>query len=384
MSDDAAFQDWIERAKAAPIMDVANMLGARLKRAGTEFAGPCPAGCAKDDGFAINPKKGVFLCRPGGAQGSSIDMVIHVNGGDFMQACEFINGEPPPRGESRPHDHDAQRERERDQRERDRRQDEANAQDQVKKRSAAEQWWDASVPIEGTHAHAYLKARGLDPSPSQTINLGFMASAPLYGTEDDPETGRPVKIGNFPCMIAAMRGLDGTIIGAHRTYLDPHAPRRLVLSNGEKQAKKLIGEAGGGAIWLGEPQAVVAIAEGIETALSWGAMWDGGAVGLCAAYSLGNMAGAAQGTRPHPTQKRTIPNGVPDMARPGVRLPPIVQEVILLGDGDSDPATTRAHLLTGGRRFRLEGLQAVVSMAPPGLDWNDSLLEFLRQRPEAA
>ncbi|MBX9760185.1 MAG: hypothetical protein K2Y29_15515, partial [Beijerinckiaceae bacterium] len=125
--NDAAFEDWIQRAKDAPIMEVANMLGARLKRAGTEFAGPCPAGSAKDDGFAINQKKGVFLCRTGGAQGSSIDMVIHVNGGDFMLACEFINGEPPPRGESRPVDADAMRDRERDRKERDRQQDETDA-----------------------------------------------------------------------------------------------------------------------------------------------------------------------------------------------------------------------------------------------------------------
>lgn len=383
MSDEA-FQDWLDRAKAAPIKDIAEQLGARLKRAGHEFAGPCPAGCAKTDGFAIHPGKGVFLCRPGGASGSAIDMVMHVNGGDFLQACEFINGEPPPRGESRPIDPEVAREREKQRAERERQRAEDERQERRRKRTAAETWWESSVPIEGTVAQAYLRARGLDPTASQTINLGFIADAPLYAGDMDDE-GRPIPVGRFPCMIAAMRNLDGEVTACHRTYLDPEQPRKLVHPAVEK-AKKVLGEAGGSVIWLGEPRATVATGEGIETTLAWGQMWQGGEVSLAAAYSLGNISGAATGSRPHPDPKRkgTIQNGVPDLSRPGMRLPPIVQEIILIGDGDSDPAATRAHLQTAGRRFREEGLAVLVSMAPAGADWNDVLVEYHREHAEAA
>lgn len=383
MSNDAAFEEWIERAKAAPIKDVAEHLGARLKRAGHEWVGLCPA-CGGDDRFSINTKKAVFNCR-GSKGGSVLDMVMHVNGGDFLSACEFINGEPPPRGESRGPDHDAIRERQKERREADRRRDEQHAQEQAKKRTAAEEWWDSSAPIEGTHALAYLRARGLNPAPSQTINLGFIAAAPLYSGDTDPETGKPIKLGVFPCMIAAIRNVKGAIIGAHRTYLDPKEPRKLVLPDGQKAGKKILGEVMGGAIWLGEPLPTTAIAEGIETALAFGHLWTGGEIALCAAVSLGNLAGGSKGSRPHPKiAKRTIPNGVPDPERPGVRLPELVREVVILGDGDSDPATTRAHLLTAGRRFRAEGREALVSMAPEGMDWNDALLAERAQGREAA
>lgn len=386
MSHDAAMDEWIERAKAAPIKDVAEQLGARLKRAGHEWVGPCPA-CGGTDRFSINTKKAVFNCR-GSKGGSVLDMVLHVNGGDFLSACEFINGEPPPRGESRGPDHDAIRERQKDRREADRRRDEQHAQEQAKKRSAAEEWWDSSVPIEGTHALAYLRARGLNPSPSQTINLGFIDAAPLYSGDTDPETGKPIKLGVFPCMIGAIRNVKGAIIGAHRTYLDPKEPRKLVLPDGQKAGKKMIGEVMGGALWLGPVLPYCLVAEGIETALSAYELGiASGEIGVCAALSLGNLAGGSTGSRPHPTiAKRTIPNGIPDMARPGIILPDneTVREVLLIGDGDSDPATTRAHLLTAGRRWQAQGRKVFVAMADPGKDFNDMLLEVRAQGREAA
>lgn len=380
MSNDAAFEDWLHRAKSADIKEVAEQLGAKLKRTGHEFAGHCPAGCTTNgNGFSVNPKKGVFLCRPGGASGSVIDLAMHIAGGDFMQACEVINGEPPPRGESKPIDPEIARERERQRVERERRRVEQEREESKRKRSSAEMWWERSIPIEGTYAQAYLRARGLDPRPSQTINLGFIPNAPLYTGSLDEE-GRPISVGRFPCMVAAMRDLEGNITACHRTYLDPEQPRKLQHESLAK-AKKVIGEAGGGVIWLGEPVSTIACGEGVETTLAYGQLWQGGEIGLCAAYSLGNMAGASTDTRPHPDAKKksTIPNGVPDLTRPGMLLPPVVQEIILLGDGDSDPAVTRAHLLTAGRRFMALGARPMVSMAPAGSDWNDALLYALQR-----
>jgi hypothetical protein len=378
---DADFEAWVDRAKAADIHEVAQRLGAKLKRSGREWTGPCP-GCGGDDRFSINPKKGVFNCR-GSKGGSVIDMVVHVNGGDFLAACETINGDPPPRGEARPIDLDAQRERERERRARDEQRAVEEAKERRAKRSMAERWWDSAGPITGTHAEAYLRARGIELTPSLAASLGYKPDAPLYSGDLD-EDGKPILLGKYPCMIAPLRDLDGNVIGALRTYLDRDEPRKLVLPGGQTQAKKLVGVAGGGAIWLGPVLNVMAIAEGIETALSWLALDYCAGVGVCAAYSLGNMAGAATGTRRHPTQNRTIPNGVPDPARPGIRLPPEVREVILLGDGDSDRATTYAHLLTAGARFEAEGRRVLIHMAPEGKDWNDVLREQIAAQQQGS
>jgi hypothetical protein len=74
-----------------------------------------------------------------------------------------------------------------------------------------------------------------------------------------------------------------------------------------------------------------------------------------------------------------VRNGVPDMDKPGVILPDDVREVILLGDGDSDPMATHAAVATAGRRFRAQGRTVAVHWAGAGLDWNDVLM---RQRAD--
>jgi hypothetical protein len=95
-------------------------------------------------------------------------------------------------------------------------------------------------------------------------------------------------------------------------------------------------------------------------------------VSIACGLSLGTMAGSCTGTIPHPDGRPTrIPNGEPDMARPGMILPNWVRELILLGDGDSDFMTTRALILAAGRRHRAEGLVVSVHFAPDGKDWRD-------------
>ena len=50
-----------EEAKRADIKALAERLGARLKKAGSNWTGPCPAGCASQDGFVVTPSKRLFL-----------------------------------------------------------------------------------------------------------------------------------------------------------------------------------------------------------------------------------------------------------------------------------------------------------------------------------
>jgi hypothetical protein len=82
----------ITRAREAEVLGVAERLGARLKKASSEWVGPCPR-CGGNDRFAINARKRIFNCRRCGVGGDTIGMVEHVTGSSFVEAVRFITGE---------------------------------------------------------------------------------------------------------------------------------------------------------------------------------------------------------------------------------------------------------------------------------------------------
>jgi hypothetical protein len=96
-STDAAWQDWVDRAKAVPIeKEIARRSSIKLKREGAaERVGPCPV-CGGTDRFSINTKKQVFGCRHCKKGGDVIELVRHLDKVDFNKACETLTGEPPP------------------------------------------------------------------------------------------------------------------------------------------------------------------------------------------------------------------------------------------------------------------------------------------------
>jgi hypothetical protein len=172
------------------------------------------------------------------------------------------------------------------------------------------------------------------------------------------------------------------VIGIHRTYLDPVRPQKVAFhwvcgKEDWPPAKKMYGAAYGGLIPLGPIGETLALGEGVETTRAWFQLGVGGDdVTLAAAGSLNNLSGACTGTIPHPTLTNPktgkpvlIPNGIPDMGRPGMILPPQVKRLFLLGDGDSEPLMTRARVLCAARRFRSQGIEVSVHMAPSGCDF---------------
>lgn len=368
---DPDVEAWIQTAREADILEVAGALGAQLKRSGSERVGPCPR-CGGEDRFAVKPADRIFNCR-GGEGGDVIKMVQHVKELGFIEACEFINNEPKPnsRGEPKPVDDSVARER----REERRAASAAEKQRETERKGTTgkriKKIFDDARPISGTQAEAYLHARGLKPPASLLVDLRFTHELDYRGHvigEDEEKV-----LGAYPCMLAAIRNLAGEIIGLHRTYLDPGRPNKLTPPGDRRRnkAKKVFGAVSGGFIRLGAVERVMAIGEGIETSLGWYQLGVGpDEIGLGCAVSLGNIAGAATGTIAHPKfPRRTIYNGEPDMARPGMILPDEVAEAILLGDGDSDPPDTCAKLLTGARRIRALGKIASIHMAPLNTDW---------------
>lgn len=408
MTHDAAFEAWVQEARHVKIEAAAEMLGIRVPARG-EYSGPCPVGCCDHDGFSINPKKGVFLCRKSGAAGDAIALVQHVRSCEFVEAVEFINGTPRPGRDAvaRPRDPAIDKERREEMRDDAIARGKQESAEHLRSIERATALFEQGQTIENTLAVDYLERRGI---PSRLIlgapdlrfipNLSYRGYPHKAGAVD--ENGEPlpddeVELGSYHCMIAAVRDAQGRVQGIHRTYIDagrggetkPSGQPVKLRPPGDRnrnKAKKGTHRMGGGLILLSEIGETLAVGEGIETALSFLAMAQDGVFGddfagvsIAAAYSLGNLCGGSMGTKPHPRPPRGAPNatimdGEPDMASAAMWIPPQVKRLVLLGDGDSDPAATRAALCTGAERFRRIGLEVFVSIAPDGADFNDVLL----------
>ena len=95
----AAFDAWVERARAVPIGREIERRGIELNGGKIERCGPCPR-CGGDDRFSINTAKGVFNCRGCGAKGDVIDLVRFLDECDFIAAGTKLTGEPPPKAKT--------------------------------------------------------------------------------------------------------------------------------------------------------------------------------------------------------------------------------------------------------------------------------------------
>jgi putative DNA primase/helicase len=152
----AAFDLLVARARAVPIETEIERRGIKL-RGRADRCGPCPK-CGGDDRFSINVAKRLFNCRGCGVGGDVITLVQHIDGVNFITACETLEGtraRPEWIFEQTPTaaEHDYVREQ---------------------RRKAA--WlWSQRRPIVGTLAERYLRnARGIMcPLPA---TLGFLPS----------------------------------------------------------------------------------------------------------------------------------------------------------------------------------------------------------------
>lgn len=249
MKRTAEMDAWIDDAKRATVGDVLGMITLNLKGRG-EMTGPCPA-CGGTDRFAVNVRKGKWLCRgcrPKG--GSAIDLVMLVEGCDFLKACEIINGSPSPRGEGR-----AMTEADREARDRRRRADQERRDreavaDNRRRYESARGIWQSTEPLGGPAAE-YLRSRGIDPKfADKEIRLHRGLMHPDGGT--------------FPALVARVTDPQGAGVGVWRIFLKMDGSGKAPVSN----PKLGLGVVTGGAVRLGGLWPRLAVAEGIETALA--------------------------------------------------------------------------------------------------------------------
>ena len=303
--------------------------------------GPCP-NCGGTDRFRFDNKngKGTFICNQCGA-GNGFRLLELCYGWDFPVACNKINElldmypihqENSFRANKPEHISQPLK-----------RIIKANFSaldnDTIKKRRKylTVIWQQAKPVTEGDFVDRYLKARRIALKEFPNV-LRYHSDLPYYDDEQK-------LIGYFPAMLARITDHDGKGVSIHRTYL----------GNGCKadvpKQKKLTssitpGASSGATIKLYEPERILVLAEGIETAL---AFYIATQIPAWATVSAGGME--------------------------KVILPPNVKEVIIAMDNDeSCRGQDAANKLA--KRLLIEG-RVVKRVIPPnvGDDFADMLME---------
>lgn len=275
--------------------EIAARFGLRRARPG-EWRGSCPVcgyagGCVLNEGRDGTPLLWCASCRDGAALGAIL------------------------RGEGYHHTQPAA--------ERDR----VPAPSYGQREAWARAMWGRGVPIAGTVAEAYLRSRGLGMVASDALRV--------LPAERHRESGRIL-----PALVAAVVDTAGTLRGVHRTWLRADGGGKADVD----PPRKTLGNPTGCAVRLMAAADAVALAEGIETALSAARLFSLPAWGCLSAGGL-----------------------------EAVRLPDVIRSVLIAADNDRNGSGQRAadalaqRLLAEGRAVR------IALPDTPGMDFNDLL-----------
>jgi putative DNA primase/helicase len=182
--------------------------------------------------------------------------------------------------------------------------------------------WREARPAVGTLVAVYLSARGITLAvpPSVRFHANLKHPSGVY----------------LPAMVAAVQAEDGRMVAIHRTFLKPDGTGKASV---ERQ-KMMLGPCAGGAVRFAKPGSIIAIAEGIETALSIALACP--ELAVWAALSTSGMV--------------------------ALRLPDVVREVIICAD--ADPAGEKAALATA-KRLITEGREVRIARPGKAGDFND-------------
>ena len=194
---------------------------------------------------------------------------------------------------------------------------------------AARRLWRLCRPVDGTHAEAYLRARGL-------ARCRFPALR--FHPELRYREGSAVL--RLPALVAAVTAADGAVHGVQRTWLDPRRARKADIPS----PRRALGRVYGFAVRFGAPADSVApllVGEGIETVLSLVTAVP--RITAAAALSAGSL-----GSFP---------------------VPPPCRHLVIARDNDPEGERAAQRL---ARRCARAGVAATV-IVPQGGDFNDDL-----------
>jgi len=380
--------------KARHPCDVVAGQWVRLRRHGKKMVGPCPM-------HSRDPKAGdstSFECWSDGwvcascSDGGDVIKLVALRHGldlrkEFLEAVNLLGGAIEP---------DAERaaELEREQKLRKEKREREADQYRERERRTAFDIWHAGERWLGTPVEDYLRrARGLDALPER-LQLRYAPVVAYFHGEETNEFGRTAGrvIWRGPAMLAPIVDAGAKFRGVHITWLDPDLPNGKAIivdpiSGETLPSKKVRGSLSGNAIRLVDVPASAQLfaGEGIETVLSvWRALCKAAAdnfshAAFWSTVALGNLAGKAAASVPHPVLRdaagraRKVPGPEPDAGDAGVAFPGSVEELVLLGDGDSDRFTTQCALARAARRYTRPNRRVTAMWAPDGADFNDEL-----------
>jgi hypothetical protein len=197
--------------------------------------------------------------------------------------------------------------------------------DRDKRARQAAALWREAMPICGTMAETYLRGRAIACALPNSLRF-------------HPACWHRATATRRPTLVALVEGGDGFAV--HRTYLRADGSGKA----GIDPAKAMLGAVAGGAVRLAEGTGGLAVAEGIETALSL-------ACGLLRDPATIWAALSTSGLR-------------------GLTLPQEPRQLTIAPDGD-DAGRAAAQALA--ERADALGWRVSILPAPDGRDWNDIL-----------
>ena len=246
--------------------------------------------------------------------------------------------------------------------------------------------WRGSLPALGSPIEDYLRGRAIQDVAAMRVRF-----APEQGyfegeTVDDRGRWSPRLIHRGPAMLAPILDAGGAFRGLHITWIDPARPGKKANifdpDDGEAlNPKKMRGSKAGGYIDAlpGGDGSKVYLGEGIETLASVREAKRDGAV-YRVAGDLGNLAGPALKTLPHPTLKgpggrpQRAPGPEPDLEREACPIPDACRDLVLVKDGDSDPFLTDRAMERAAARHKRPGRRIRIADPGEGIDFNDDLM----------
>jgi hypothetical protein len=359
-------------------------LGASLRKSGRKMIGSCPlcGGGRKATRFEVQGE--TWVCAVCNSGGDAIRLVQMTTGCDFRAAVERLGGARAiDDGEAKRIE--ARRKASEEKRERQ------SQAFRLREIAAALRIWERAAGEPFDFVGRYLQSRAcLAPASAQ---LRFCPELCFFHGEDTDERGRRVPriIHRGPAMLAAIVDDRNAFAALHMTYLAADASGKAQICDPETgealPAKKVRGSKAGGHIVLRhcETPRRLFIGEGIETVLSVAtslratrrlraddAFWS--------SVDLGNLGGPSKDTIAHPFLQHAnghaqrLPGPEPEFDGAAIGVPDSVEELVLLGDGDSERVLTQTTLERAARRYGRDGRVIRRVMAPEGRDFNDVLL----------
>lgn len=316
---DAAFRRAVDELKArVPISAVVGRSVA-LKKAGHEWKGLCPFHSEKTPSFTVVDAAEFAHCFGCGWHGDIFKFVMDTRNIGFRAAFQALADDDLPTWTA-PERTKAQAE---------------YRLEQLKDEEAARRFFADAVPVAGTPAEVYLRARGIVAEMPGTVRFG---EVPAWRDKDTGDWGPP-----RPALICGAQDLTGAFVGIQRIFFERDDP-----TLGKAWRKLSLGTCRGAALRLGPAEATVIVPEAPEDGMS--IMQEGPGHPVWIGFGTSMM--------------------------PLIEFPSIVRKVIIARQNNT---AGRVACNKAAIAFADRGLEVAHVSPPPEFDdWNDALRARLK------